>query len=723
MPERLGSSGLEEKTEVADAVFEEKAEVEGDAEEKGEVEGDAEEKRGGAQPETVQPDKAPSALESLFGARAAAAAPKAAAPPDKAPWDNAPPDEASQADNEEVINIDEATGGIDAVMNIDDMTASSADPTADMSEKVEALTGERSLIEQKKAESLMLHQQALEEAEKEAMSITDDGNADDPAKPSDGSEAKAGQQMRLHSLIRGQLFAIGRPLVSVGDNGQPVPASPWAEEIFQSIFRTYSDDGLMSLEHWSLFMEDAEVINTYTPHDGDASAAFRHSIAPEVTFPAVAAPRNDPKDEAVSYTLFLKLLFYLCRQIATQDMNLNSIDGYNQMLNHLVLPLCTWGRKNSKRAALALGSRHPLVPGPGELIMDGRVLLLLQAYLPNLWRVFLYYAQDPGKRTERSHGGTMPPQDLPFPEGAQQCEGLLSPDLCTHFQNSMPSLNGGRAFFMSESNMVRFAQEFGLCPGVCSAKTVTQLFRSMAFPLISSESAMHQSWLKPPPSPRSTGPGGLTLNMNASRSPNSPASPRSPSTGLTLSALRRNQLTQSKRSAIEDKEKLRKTEDRKDRQRATISRTSRKGGLHAGAKVQVDKMGSGTILLGTISRDLGNGRYDILYDHGGTESGAFAHNITLRRSAAVKGTAPQTGIGFCHFVELIGCIAVSGLKRPPYSGIYPTPLAKVMALNTGPWGIANPDKLEAARVLEGRADPNSPQQKFDVSSPTKNRYS
>jgi hypothetical protein len=77
-------------------------------------------------------------------------------------------------------------------------------------------------------------------------------------------------------------------------------------------------------------------------------------------------------------------------------------DTFNAVLGGVVIPMHSWGPERERHA-----SKDPVV-------LDTRILLLLRAYMPNLWRVFLYYAQD--------EDGVLAHGYLPFPETAQNAE-------------------------------------------------------------------------------------------------------------------------------------------------------------------------------------------------------------------------------------------------------------------------------------------------------------
>ena len=98
----------------------------------------------------------------------------------------------------------------------------------------------------------------------------------------------------VHELLRRQLHAFENPMVNPAQAGSltkfPHIASPWAEEIFMTVFKRYSSHGLMSLEGWIDFMEDADVLSIYTPHDihGEIRESFRQMFDPVKIFETVA---------------------------------------------------------------------------------------------------------------------------------------------------------------------------------------------------------------------------------------------------------------------------------------------------------------------------------------------------------------------------------------------------------------------------------------------------
>lgn len=142
------------------------------------------------------------------------------------------------------------------------------------------------------------------------------------------------------------------------------------------------------------------------------------------------------------------------------------------------------------------------------LVSDTRILLLLQAYLPNFWRTFLHYGQDSKEQIAPSH--------LEFPTGAQRSEMPPGQDTTmTATKAEVPKL------FVTEASMLRCAEDFGLVPTVCSAKQVAKIFRSLA-------TSQAKIDVFPPKGDGRSSPGGGGFEAAGRASPASMRSPRSP---------------------------------------------------------------------------------------------------------------------------------------------------------------------------------------------------
>jgi hypothetical protein len=99
-------------------------------------------------------------------------------------------------------------------------------------------------------------------------------------------------------------------------------------------------------------------------------------------------------------------------------------------------------------------------------VLEDRIPLLMLTYASNLWRVFLLYAQDVVGKT----------QDLTavFPEEAQANEkGMhgLPPGVPYHAK-----VKAQESLFLTESQAVRFATDYALCPHLISRADVRKIF-------------------------------------------------------------------------------------------------------------------------------------------------------------------------------------------------------------------------------------------------------
>jgi hypothetical protein len=109
------------------------------------------------------------------------------------------------------------------------------------------------------------------------------------------------------------------------------------------------------------------------------------------------------------------------------------------------------------------------------LVREERILLVLSIYAPNLWRVFLSYAQDAV--------GKVPDINDPFPENAQFNEmGIFK---LPHAAPSRHRDNVGghnspvNSIFITESGCARFAGDYGLTPHLMSSSQLRSLYKNI----------------------------------------------------------------------------------------------------------------------------------------------------------------------------------------------------------------------------------------------------
>ena len=118
------------------------------------------------------------------------------------------------------------------------------------------------------------------------------------------------------------------------------------------------------------------------------------------------------------------------------------------------------------------------------LVKDGRIILLMRTYLPNLWRVFLHFAQDLGNRIPPISDEDKPispefgtfqplPAQLAFPKIAQASERALFEGVTRLPTFTSDSSAGNQVYTIHESGMLRFCENFGLNELVSSRDILT----------------------------------------------------------------------------------------------------------------------------------------------------------------------------------------------------------------------------------------------------------
>ena len=60
--------------------------------------------------------------------------------------------------------------------------------------------------------------------------------------------------------------------------------------------------------------------------------------------------------------------------------------------------------------------------------------------------------------------------------------------------------------------------------------------------------------------------------------------------------------------------------------------------------------------------------------------------------------SPATGIGFAEFIQLLGYVAVEGMKQEKYHSLFPSTFGKVLSLLTV-WAVADLGRLEDVRSI------------------------
>lgn len=402
----------------------------------------------------------------------------------------------------------------------------------DGGEDEEAL--DRALLENMKKESLMLDKRAREEAEAEARDL----KQSQAGRGSSKAKRLPALRLRLSVLLRGQLAGLTNAMVTTAGGGTlPNVGSAWAGEILHTVFERYSTMALMREDEWVQFWQDAGVVRLYcTRNEHDEIAEDdKQALDPRTVFRRVvhaqrgSASRASSTDAAgAGFNEFFQLLVLVCDLLGLRIFerppdgvarrgsgdSLASQD-FQQLLHDVIIPLHSCGPGWGQRAS----SKDSLVSEP-------RVLLLLENYLPNLWRVFLLYCQDP-------KGNAFAGPIHSFPACAQRSEHLLFGS-CTTTKPAHPTADPkAQALFVTERSMLRCAEHFGLVPQLCTEAVFLRVFRAKASSASKDVAAS---------------PGGASGGPR--RGPMSPST-GSWSPGMTLSQRKRHGLGHSRRHQIQ----------------------------------------------------------------------------------------------------------------------------------------------------------------------------
>lgn len=255
---------------------------------------------------------------------------------------------------------------------------------------------------------------------------------------------------------------------------EPDPDSPlqfphlkghWAENMLSTIYRSYcKTSGFMSLEEFVEFMEDTAVLRTHVPHDelDEPLREFQSQLDPVLLLSTV--PRNLGCSETaeditpaaitsdnfrLNFAQFYQILLRITHIVYADLYAKAPSHAFNKFLQEAILPLSCWSKGHHKRGST------------DTLVTDERIVLLLMTYAPNLWRVFLAYAQD-------CHAKVPAVAASPYPSTAKISERqLFGVPTGAPNNQSTGSLGGGDAvsgIFMTESSCLKFCQDYGLMP-------------------------------------------------------------------------------------------------------------------------------------------------------------------------------------------------------------------------------------------------------------------
>jgi hypothetical protein len=266
----------------------------------------------------------------------------------------------------------------------------------------------------------------------------------------------------------------------------------WAENMLSSIYRSYcKTTGFMSLEEFVEFLEDTAVLRTHVPHDDqdEPLREFQSQLDPVVLLSTV--PRNLGCSETplpssagvcggggeagsadvrsdnfrLNFAQFYQILLRITHIVYADLYAAAPAHAFNKFLQEAILPLSCWSRGHHKRGST------------DTLVTDERIVLLLMTYAPNLWRVFLAYAQD-------CHAKVPSISSSPFPEAAKTSEKCLfgTAPGAVHDHSSALSEQPASGVFMTEASCLKFCQDYGLMPHLMNRAIMKDVIFSLNRP-------------------------------------------------------------------------------------------------------------------------------------------------------------------------------------------------------------------------------------------------
>mmetsp|Transcript_21671 Transcript_21671/g.28102 ORF Transcript_21671/g.28102 Transcript_21671/m.28102 type:complete len:420 (-) Transcript_21671:80-1339(-) len=413
-----------------------------------------------------------------------------------------------------------------------------------------------------------------------------------------------------------------------------------------TVFQRYSvksgNKYAMEMRGWKAFLVESHIFQTHVPKsaDGDPaqktySALKRLMNASHVLSTIKEAGGQDTGGKSftasgfkLSFTHFLQLVVAISAVVYPGIHAHKPTQALNKLLKEVFVPLYSV-LSNCERF---LGSRD-------ALLADRRTLLLLQAYSPNLWAVYLHYVsiqEGSGRRK------VVPYIKAGFPKGAQSLEGLI--------ESKRSTFNP----LLTESALVRLAEEYSITPNLIPKKVLLEICRQTAlqnnlqYQEAHGNATTDNSFLQQHPFSCITSPVSYIkiawTGVSGDTAVNGPNSTDDES----LEDIQRKLNASYKQHFDADRSISRSP-------RADISQTG-------------------------ISETR-------LEDRCPTEQrGAFSSYISSAR------------ISFCEMIEILSRAAVEGMHKREFNSLFCSPYDKVAALLTV-WKLADPEKLEHLKIL------------------------
>ena len=338
----------------------------------------------------------------------------------------------------------------------------------------------------------------------------------------------------------------------------------------------------------------------------------------------------DPDDVfVINFTQFYQIVLRICQVVYADIYDTDPVVALHKILQEVFVPLLCWS-DNLKAGSMDV------------LVKEERIGLLAVTYMPNLWKVFLFYARE-------VVGKALPSEAYQrFPEVPQWIEKQLYglPDGCPVTTAKLPKhIN---PLIVTEQELLRFCYDYGFLPYLFSQQHFRELFSS----LNREKKIIHkrETTVANAPTVAKTFTPSAAAKVKAKKVAGSPV-------GMHF--------------ALGDKPA---------------------GPLYSSdLKAQLSP--------GAATAALSRNTHSFLQKGGGKAAAtpsADAHNKLL------QGTLVTSGLGFSEFVEFICRVAVEGLHHEHYQTLFPTPVSKVLAVFTI-WGACDLKKLEEVRALNSES--------------------
>tara|TARA_A100001015_G_C14988183_1_gene712528 strand:+ start:483 stop:1847 length:1365 start_codon:yes stop_codon:yes gene_type:complete len=294
----------------------------------------------------------------------------------------------------------------------------------------------------------------------------------------------------------------------------PHPKGLWASKMLTAVYQNYcspSGNGFMTYHDYCEFFDDSGIISSHVPRDEDNQPIRSFVDALEPTkiikliprelgfskdilkkFSAVEGDSNTVNDDisdmsddedmtedkkfrmnlSINFSQFYFMLGKISEIVYADLHKSDATVAMNKILLEIILPMYAWTQDHCRK-----GCKDPL-------LLEPRVHLVFSTYAPNLWKVFLMYAQD--------LNGKMSSLNQPFPEVAKCSERALfgmpfgvnakqsDLDAAIEFNKNsvggISNFSGDTAFIMTKLATIKFCRDYGIVPHLVSKKQLITIF-------------------------------------------------------------------------------------------------------------------------------------------------------------------------------------------------------------------------------------------------------